>query len=105
VPLLLLNAVGMKVQWCCLGFADAIPYPDGYAGIRYGLEQRLIKQARQARSGRGSGSVPSDHLELRRPGGGQALTYALDVRCRDVDAQQHGALRDLSLQGFGTFLW
>jgi hypothetical protein len=58
-----------------------------------------------ARSGRGSGSRPSHHLELRRAGGGQAVTDAIDVRCRDVDAQQHGALRDLSLQGFGRFLW
>ena len=53
----------------------------------------------------GSGSSPSDHLELRRPGGGQAITYAVDVRWRDVDAQQDGALSDLSLQGFGRFPW
>ena len=55
--------------------------------------------------GRNSSLRPSHHLELRRAGGGQAITYAIDVRCRDVDAQQHGALRDLSLQGFGKFLW
>ena len=53
----------------------------------------------------GSGSSPSHHLELRRPGGGQAITYAVDVRWRDVDAQQDGALSDLSLQGFGRFPW
>src|SRR5688500_13447523 len=50
-------------------------------------------------------SRPRHHLELRRAGGGQALPYAIDVRCRDVDAQQHSASRDLSLQGFGRFLW
>ena len=34
----------------------------------------------------GSGLSPSHHLELRRPGGGQAITHAVDVRWRDVDA-------------------
>ena len=57
-------------------------------------------------SGRGSGSSrPSHHLELRGPGGGQAVTYPIQVRCRDVDAQQYGAMCDLPLQSFGRFLW
>ena len=47
---------------------------------------------------------PRHHLELRRPGGGQPIAYAIDVWQRDVDAQQHGALRYPALQGFGTLL-
>jgi hypothetical protein len=53
----------------------------------------------------GTGSSPSHHLELRRPGGGEALTYAVDVRWPDVDAQQDRALSDLSLQGLSRFAW
>ena len=53
----------------------------------------------------GAGSSPRHHLELRRPGGGEAITYAVDVRWRDVDAQQDRALSDLSLQGLSRFPW
>ena len=66
---------------------------------------RCGSSAARARDVRATGSSPSHRLELRRPGSGQASTYAVDVRCRDVDAQQDGALSDRSLQGFGRFLW
>jgi hypothetical protein len=51
-----------------------------------------------------AGSGPGHHLELRRPGGREAVAHAIDVWRREVDAQQHGAVRDLALQRFSTLL-
>ena len=67
--------------------------------------QATVVRLRQATLDAAAESRPSHHLELRRPGSGQALTYAINVWRRDVDAQQHRALRNLALQGLGTLLW
>ena len=50
------------------------------------------------------GRRPGHHCQVRRPGGGQTITDAIDVCRRDVDAKQHGAIRDLALQSVRLLL-
>lgn len=49
-------------------------------------------------------SRPRDHLDMSRSGGRQRVPYAGEVWLSDMDAHQHGASCDRSLQRFGAFV-
>lgn len=95
-----LQVAGLNYRRFADFLRDACP-PENDVTTGAEVYRKLLQTVRR----RGFGSPPSYRLEPRRAGGGQAITYGIHVRCRDVDSQQHGALRDRSLQGFGSFLW
>ena len=66
---------------------------DEYHAISAGASETLTR------------SRPGQDLDLRRSGGRQALPHTIDVRRRDMDAQQDGAARHFALQRVGALVW